>query len=55
MGLIFLWWLCHTLSWYCFALIAAIAHGNNRAMTIGHAAGVSLFSVALQYLLLHLL
>lgn len=52
---IFLWWLAHTLSWYCFALLAALAHGNKRAMTLGHAAGVSFFSLGLQYLLLHLL
>jgi hypothetical protein len=49
------WWICHTLSWYCFALLAAIYHGNKRAMTIGHAAGVSAFSLPLQYLLIYLL
>lgn len=43
-----LWWLCHAISWYCVALIAAIAHGNNKGMTIKHALGVSILSLALQ-------
>lgn len=51
---VFIWWIFHVLFWYCFALTAALLHGNKRAMTIGNAMGVAVFSTALQFLGLYL-
>jgi len=41
---VFLVWLMHALIWYSFALALAIFRNHGRALTLGHALGVGIFS-----------